>query len=53
MAFILSSITGDETGLEYWKLVFGFPLLTISIQVFLLMTQYNFEPPKYLIDKNR
>jgi len=52
-AFILSLITGDQTGYSYWKWLFGFPLLTISIQTALLFTYYDFEPPKYLVDKNR
>ena len=42
ISFILSLITGDQTGLAYWKWLFGFPLLTILLQTALLLTYYDF-----------
>jgi MFS transporter, SP family, arabinose:H+ symporter len=52
-AYILGLMADDFSGESYWRLVFGFPLITISIQTILLFTIYNFETPKYLLQHNR
>lgn len=33
---------------EYWRLVFGLPILFSVLQFFLMVTMYNYESPKYL-----
>lgn len=47
--YLLSIITNDNDGESYWKLIFAFPLLTVTLQVFNLKTVFNFETPKYLV----
>lgn len=38
---------------DHWKLVFGFTTATILIQSFFLITKYNFETPKYLLEHQK
>lgn len=42
-----------ETEEHYWKFMFGFTLITTSIQTILLLFVYKFETPKYLLEKGR
>lgn len=51
--FILEKVADDEKGESIWWIVFAFPLLTISLQTFLLRFVFPYETPKYLLQKNR
>lgn len=37
----------------FWAIVFGFPILIIDLQLFLVYKFYNNETPKYLISKGK
>lgn len=53
LSFILSQIYNDPTGSNYWKLIFGFPLLVLTFQTLVLHFVFPYETPKYLVDNNR
>jgi hypothetical protein len=38
---------------ENWRIIFGFPLIILGIQLFLLLFIYTNETPKYLIIKSK
>lgn len=42
LVFILTSITDDKTGISFWRITFGVPLITITIQTILLNTLFKF-----------
>ena len=48
-AYILSQITGDDTGRYYWYYVYAFPQISIIAQTLLLFFVFPFETPKYLL----
>jgi MFS family permease len=48
---ILTDTTGDQS--LYWRISFGFPLVTIIVQSIVLIFAYNFETPKYLLLNDR
>ena len=47
LAYLLKKISGDLTGESFWPIIFGFPLLIICLQSFVLLYIYPFETPKY------
>ena len=51
--YLLKKITGDYTGEAFWFIIFGFPLVTIAIQSFILIYVFPFETPKYLLMQNK
>lgn len=52
LQYILNLATnGDES--SYRPYMFGFTLLTTTLQTVLLLTVYKFETPRYLLEKNR
>lgn len=46
--FVLGVATGDQIGYAYWKIVFLFPILPQLLQIYLLLTTFPYETPKYL-----
>ncbi len=51
--YILKKVTGDETGKEFWYILYGFPEITVLIQTLVLLFVYPYETPKYLLLKGR
>ena len=49
LAYILSLLLPVEI---YWRIEFGFPILTSSIQIYNLLYKYPYETPKYYLSKN-
>lgn len=47
ISYILKKITGDESGEEFWIIIFGFTLLTQGLQIVLLVFVYPYDTPKY------
>lgn len=50
---MLSFIMSDSTGEKKWQIVFGFSLIIVAAQSWVLIFKYNFETPKYLLQNNR
>ena len=42
------SYTQDPTVLNYWRFMFGFPLVITLIQVILMVTVFRYDTPKFL-----
>jgi MFS family permease len=53
LTYILSLVHKDDTGKTFWHLIFGFPLIIITLQTICLNTLFRYETPKYLIDHNQ
>ncbi len=49
--YTLAQIYEDFQSKTIWKYVLGFPLITVSIQTFVLIYIFPYETPKYLISK--
>jgi MFS family permease len=47
LSYILKKITGDESGEEFWIIIFGFSLLTQTLQIVILVFVFPYETPKY------
>jgi len=52
-SLMLSFIMNDTTGEKKWWIVFGFSLIILVAQSWLLVFKFNFETPKYLLLNNR
>lgn len=52
-AYILKKITGDDTGSDFWYILYGFPEITLVIQTVVLLFVYPYETPKYLLLNKR
>lgn len=52
-AYVLQKITGDQTGSEYWKILFAFPELMILSQTLILIFAFPYETPKYLLSQGK
>lgn len=48
---IITDTTGDQS--LYWRIPFGFPIITVILQSVILLFAYNFETPKYLLLNDR
>jgi MFS family permease len=47
--YILKKITGDDTGRDFWFIVFGFTEITLAIQTLILIFVFPYETPRYLL----
>ena len=47
LSYILKKWSGDESGEEFWMIIFGFTLLTQILQMILLIFVFPYETPKY------
>jgi hypothetical protein len=52
-AYILKKVTGDDTGREFWYILYGFTLITLVIQTVVLLFVFPYETPKYLLSKKK
>ena len=43
----------DHNSEETWWIVFGFSLVILAVQSYVLVKVYNFETPKYLFLKSK
>ena len=48
-AYILKKITGDDTGRDFWYILYGFTEITLIIQTLVLLFVFPYETPKYLL----
>jgi hypothetical protein len=53
LSYILKKISGDDTGHDFWIIIFGFSLITQCLQFAALNFCYKHETPKYLMMKGR
>jgi hypothetical protein len=53
LSYLLVKISGDETGHDFWIVIFGFSLLTQLLQLAALTFYYNHETPRYLMMEGR
>ncbi len=53
LSYILKKITGDESGIDFWRIIYGFTLITQLIQLIAMLFLYPYETPKYLMMQRR
>lgn len=53
LTYVLKKITGDDTGMDFWRITYGFTLVTQFIQLLSIVFIYPYETPKYLMMERR
>lgn len=53
LTYVLKKITGDDSGMDFWRITYGFTLITQMIQLLSIIFIYPYETPKYLIMERR
>lgn len=49
LAYILKKITADESGKDFWFIMYGITEITILVQTVVLILVFPYETPKYLL----
>ena len=53
LTYVLKKITGDDSGMDFWRITYGFTLITQMIQLLSIIFIYPYETPKYLMMERR
>jgi hypothetical protein len=51
--YMLTKITGDEAGRDFWFVSLGFPQIMLIVQSLVLLFVFPYETPKYLLLKGK
>jgi len=52
-AYALKKATGDESGRDFWHILYAFPELILAFQTVVLLFAFPYETPRYLLSVGR